>query len=114
MNVGVAPTVLLPWRIVKLCASGEVLVKLKVTLPEFTCSEVVVNARVPLGSALTDAACPELAEVDVAGAVDPPFDAGVEALVELLELLDPQAARVSAKDIRVSGSAAARLMRRAS
>jgi hypothetical protein len=53
-------------------------------------------------------------EVDVAGAVDPPFDAGVEALVELLELLDPQAARVSAKDSRISGRAAARLMKRAS
>ena len=55
MNVGVAPTTepLVPCCTVKLWASGELLVKLIVTVPAFAVSVLLVNFKCTDGSAET-------------------------------------------------------------
>lgn len=78
MNVGVAPSTgpLVPCCTVRLCASGELLVKLIVTVPAFAVSVLLVNFNAPDGSAATEIVllaalgAPEDAAVEVAGALD--------------------------------------------
>ena len=104
LNVGVAPTTLLPCSIVRLCGTIDELVNVIVTFPAFAVSDDCVNFSAPLGSAACVRVLPPLAgaadddddeaddeaDVELAGAAD---DA-----VLLLLLLDPHAARPSASD----------------
>jgi hypothetical protein len=98
VNVGVAPTTapLVPSWIVRLCASGEALVKLIVTVPAFAVSVLFVNLSWPLGSAAIDCEPPAaplaalvLVLVAVDGAVEVVLAAALDAVVLLLLLLDP-------------------------
>ena len=103
MNVGVAPTTgpLVPCWTVRLCASGELLVKLIVTAPAFAVSVLLVNFNAPDGSAATEIellVALEVAAVDVAGALDA-VDVVLAALAGALLLLPlepPHALRPSA------------------
>ena len=106
MNVGVAPSTgpLVPCWTVRLWASGELFVKLIVTVPALAVSVLLVNFNAPEGSAaiasalLAPAAVLDGVDVDVdadvdAGVLDVADElAGVElaaALLLLLLLLEP-------------------------
>ena len=103
MNVGVAPTTdpLVPCWTVRLCASGELLVKLIVTVPAFAVSVPLVNFNAPDGSAANEIellVALDVAAVDVAGALDA-VDVLLAALAGVLLLLPlepPHALRPSA------------------
>ena len=98
VNVGVAPTTapLVPCWTVRLCASGELLVKLIVTVPAFAVSVLLVNFNAPDGSAATEIEL--LAALDVAGALDAVdvLLAALAAALLLLPLEPPHALRPSA------------------
>lgn len=96
-NVGVAPTTgpFVPWRIVTLCASGELLVNWIKTVPAFAVSEFVVNLSFPLGSAAIVKAVPACPG-ELVGAVEFPAEVDVArgpTLVEALLLDPPHAVR---------------------
>jgi hypothetical protein len=94
-----------------LWASGELLVKLIVTVPAFAVSELLVNFNAPDGSAaidseLLDGAAADVADVlDVAGelaAVLPADELAALLLLLLLPLEPPQAPIPSARAIATS------------
>jgi hypothetical protein len=108
-NVGVAPTVApvapVPCWIVRLCASGEPLVNLIVTVPAVACSELVVNLSWPLGSAATASDPPAAPPVALAALeVLEALDAGAEVAVELAAddelLLEPPSPEADREDGR--------------
>ena len=117
MNVGVAPSTgpLVPCWTVRLWASGELLVKLIVTVPAFAVSELLVNFNAPDGSAATASellAPPDDGAADVADVLDVAGElaavlladalAAVLLLLLLLPLEPPQALMPSASAIATS------------
>ena len=117
MKVGVAPSTgpLVPCWTVRLWASGELLVKLIVTVPAFAVSVLVVNFKAPDGSAAIESELLALAEdgaADVADVLDVAGElvavlllAGglaAELLLLLLPLEPPQALMPSARAIATS------------
>jgi hypothetical protein len=96
-NVGVAPITwpLVPWRIVTLWASGELLMNCIKIVPAFAVSELLVNLSLPLGSAAIVKAVPACPG-ELAGAVDSPGEvevAGAPTVLDALLLDPPQAVR---------------------
>ena len=114
MNVGVAPSTgpLVPCWTVKLWASGELLVKLIVTVPAFAVTELLVNFNAPDGSAAietellaaVDDGAADVADVlDVAGELVAVLLADdVAAALLLLPLEPPQAPMPNARAIATS------------
>ncbi len=118
MKVGVAPSTgpLVPCWTVRLWASGELLVKLIVTVPAFAVSVLLVNFKAPDGSAAIESELLALAEdeaADVADVLDVAGElvavlllaGGLAAEVLLLLLLPlepPQALMPSARAIATS------------
>ena len=118
MNVGVAPSTgpLVPCWTVRLWASGELLVKLIVTVPAFAVSVLLVNFKAPDGSAAIESELLALAEdeaADVADVLDVAGElvavlllaGGLAAellLLLLLPLEPPQALMPSARAIATS------------
>jgi hypothetical protein len=117
MKVGVAPSTgpLVPCWTVRLWASGELLVKLIVTVPAFAVSVLVVNFKAPDGSAAIASELLALAEDEAADVADVLDVAGelvallllagglaAELLLLLLPLEPPQALMPSARAIATS------------
>jgi len=118
MKVGVAPSTgpLVPCWTVRLWASGELLVKLIVTVPAFAVSVLLVNFKAPDGSAAIASELLALAEdeaADVADVLDVAGElvavlllaGGLAAellLLLLLPLEPPQALMPSARAIATS------------
>lgn len=117
MNVGVAPSTgpLVPCWTVRLWASGELLVKLIVTVPAFAVSELLVNFNAPDGSAATASellAPPDDGAADVADVLDVAGELVAVLLADelaaallvllLLPLEPPQALMPSARAIATS------------
>jgi hypothetical protein len=117
MKVGVAPSTgpLVPCWTVRLWASGELLVKLIVTVPAFAVSVLLVNFKAPDGSAAIASELLALAEDEAADVADVLDVAGelvallllagglaAELLLLLLPLEPPQALMPSARAIATS------------
>jgi hypothetical protein len=117
MKVGVAPSTgpLVPCWTVRLWASGELLVKLIVTVPAFAVSVLLVNFKAPDGSAAIESELLALAEDEAADVADVLDVAGelvavlllagglaAELLLLLLPLEPPQALMPSARAIATS------------
>jgi len=117
MKVGVAPSTgpLVPCWTVRLWASGELLVKLIVTVPAFAVSVLLVNFKAPDGSAAIASELLALAEGEAADVADVLDVAGelvallllagglaAELLLLLLPLEPPQALMPSARAIAAS------------
>ena len=116
MKVGVAPSTgpLVPCWTVRLWASGELLVKLIVTVPAFARSVLLVNFKAPDGSAAIASELLALAEDEAADVADVLDVAGelvallllagglAAELLLLLPLEPPQALMPSARAIATS------------
>src|ERR1700733_6720851 len=92
MKVGVAPSTepLVPCWTVRLCAKGELFVKLIVTVPALAVSVLLVNFNAPEGSAAIDKAL--LAPAAALDGVDDDVDAGVLDVVDELAAVELAAA----------------------